>query len=86
MLTLCTLALTVAGWGVIAPVEPVLRPPPPYVKDLEAFFQEIDRHYPFFEVKKITREWKAAKKALLARARRCRTDAEFIEIVDRAPS
>lgn len=84
MLTLCTLALSLTVSGVLPGEEAVRRPPPPYVKDLTAFFEEIDRHYPFFAVKKIGKEWKATKKALLARARRCRTDVEFIEIVDAA--
>lgn len=55
-----------------------------YRGDLEAFFQTMDRDYPFFATKKIDKDWKRTKKQLLGQVRKCRSDAEFIEIVSTA--
>jgi hypothetical protein len=51
-----------------------------YVKDLEALFKEVQANYPFFDVKGISKDWRARKKALGKRARSCKSDADFIAI------
>ena len=48
---------------------------PAYVADLEAFFDEVEAHYPFFEVKGIRADWKRHKKGLLKRAKSCKSFA-----------
>ena len=52
-----------------------------YAKDLEAFVKEVDKSYPFFDLKKIRKDWKKAKKDLKKRVRKCKTDDEFIALV-----
>jgi len=49
--------------------------------ELEAFFDEIDRTYPFFELKGIGTDWQHAKERFRARAKACSSDAQFLGIV-----
>jgi len=49
--------------------------------DLAAFFDEVDRTYPFFDLKGIRADWAAAKPRLAERATSCRSDTEFLGIV-----
>lgn len=51
------------------------------VADLEAFFADVEKDYPFFDAKGIRKEWEAAKKPLLDRARKAADDAAFILVV-----
>jgi len=55
-----------------------------YDKELQAFFKEVDKSSPFFKVKGIEKEWKATKKALLKRAKKCKKEADFVELVSEA--
>lgn len=50
-------------------------------KELAAFFKEVDRHYPFFKVKGIEKDWKKTKIEALKRAKKCKTEADFCELV-----
>ena len=45
---------------------------PVYASDMEAFIKEIDKTYPFFELKGIKDDWEKAKAGLLARGLRGR--------------
>jgi hypothetical protein len=49
--------------------------------DYAAFVQEIDRTYPFFDLKGIRADWEATKKRLGERVKDCRSDEEFLGIV-----
>ena len=51
-----------------------------YGEDLQAFFKEVDRNYPFFKAKAITKDWKARKARLLKEVRKCKSDADFIKL------
>ena len=52
-----------------------------YESEMQAFIEEIDRSYPFFDLKNIGDDWTAAKKELRQRAKKCKRDPEFIMIV-----
>lgn len=52
-----------------------------YSKDLAAFFDEMDRTYPFFDLKGIRKEWAVTKVRLAARVRTCSSDAQFLGLL-----
>lgn len=52
-----------------------------YEADLEAFFQEMDGTYPFFEFKGIRDDWKSKKKRLREEVKGCQSDERFLQIV-----
>ena len=52
-----------------------------YASDLAAFFDEVDKSYPFFELKGIGDDWAATKKRLAAKVRTCRSDEAFLGLV-----
>lgn len=52
-----------------------------YETDLEAFFQELDRTYPFFDLKGIRNDWEAVEVRLLIEVRTCASDEGFLEIL-----
>ena len=52
-----------------------------YAADLAAFFAEMDRTYPFFDLKDIRRGWAPFKAKLAGKAKTCKSDGEFIGIV-----
>lgn len=52
-----------------------------YVTDMQAFIEELDRSYPFFDLKDIRDDWTSAKEGLLQKAKNCKRDQEFILIV-----
>jgi len=52
-----------------------------YESDLEAFFQEMDRTHPFFELKGIRDDWESTKKRLREEVKNCESDEKFLEIV-----
>jgi hypothetical protein len=54
---------------------------PKYADDLEAFFDHADKNYPFFDLKKIRKDWGRTKKDLAKRVRSCRSDEDFIFLV-----
>ncbi|MGD8499956.1 MAG: M56 family metallopeptidase, partial [Phycisphaerales bacterium] len=55
-----------------------------YLNDLEAFFQEMDGTYPFFELKGIREDWEKTKKRLGQKVESCESDEEFLKIVTEA--
>lgn len=55
-----------------------------YLTDLDAFFNEVDKTYPFFDLKGIRKDWALAKQRLSVEVRRCRSDTEFLGIVSDA--
>jgi hypothetical protein len=55
-----------------------------YSSDMEAFIKEIDKTYPFFELKGIKDDWENAKSGLLAQASAAPSDAGFLAVVNRA--
>jgi beta-lactamase regulating signal transducer with metallopeptidase domain/regulation of enolase protein 1 (concanavalin A-like superfamily) len=57
---------------------------PRYNADLEAFIQEMDRAYPFFELKGIRDDWEKTKKQLQQKVQSCKSDGQFLEIVTEA--
>jgi peptidase S41-like protein len=52
-----------------------------YRSDMEAFLDEAQKSYPFFDVKGLRKEWKPTRKRLEKAAKKCKTDAEFIGLV-----
>jgi hypothetical protein len=52
-----------------------------YASDMEAFLKEAQINYPFFDLKGLRKEWKSTRKDLEKRAKKCKTDAEFIGLV-----
>ncbi len=55
--------------------------PSKYQTDLIAFFGELDKTYPFFDLKKIRKGWPSTKKRLLSEVRRCSSDEQFLGLV-----
>jgi C-terminal processing protease CtpA/Prc len=53
----------------------------PYAKDIRAFVEEIDRTYPFFELKGIRADWNRTKQRVLKEAETCKTDKVFAELL-----
>ncbi len=52
-----------------------------YASDMEAFLKEAQANYPFWDLKDLRKGWKAKKKDLEKRAKKCKTDVEFIRLV-----
>lgn len=52
-----------------------------YQADLEAFLQEMDRTYPFFDLKGIRKDWEATSNRLREEVKECKSDEDFLEIV-----
>ena len=52
-----------------------------YLDDFQAFVKEVDKSYPFFDLKKNRKHWKTSKKAFLKRAKACKSDDEFMLLV-----
>jgi hypothetical protein len=52
-----------------------------YEDDLSAFFAEMDRSYPFFDLKDIRRGWGSLKESLGKKVKPCASDSDFLEIV-----
>jgi hypothetical protein len=55
-----------------------------YTKDLQAFFKDVDKNYPFFKAKGIVKDWQTRKQRLLKAVRKCKDDASFIAIASEA--
>ena len=51
---------------------------------LRAFIREIDRTYPFFQLKGIWTDWRICKKALLEKVRHCESNNQFYALLDEA--
>lgn len=64
-------------------IEPTDSPTPSEVfrTDLLAFFAEVDRAYPFFELKDIRADWEHTKEALRGRVSDCGSPTEFLSLV-----
>ncbi len=52
-----------------------------YRSDMEAFVDEVQKSYPFFDLKGIRKDWKATSKRLEKAAKKCKSDAEFMALV-----
>jgi beta-lactamase regulating signal transducer with metallopeptidase domain/regulation of enolase protein 1 (concanavalin A-like superfamily) len=52
-----------------------------YKVDLEAFFEEMDNTYPFFDLKGIRDDWESTKKRLRQEVKNCESDEKFLQIV-----
>jgi hypothetical protein len=52
-----------------------------YQNDLNAFFSEIDKTYPFFDLKNIREDWNQTKERLTIQVRKCKSDSEFMRII-----
>lgn len=61
--------------------EPTAEGPHTYESDLEAFFGEMDRAYPFFDLKGIRQDWMQTKDRLRQEVESCDSDARFLGIV-----
>lgn len=57
---------------------------PVHTSDMEAFIAEIDRAYPFFELKGIREDWDNAKSGLREEASMADSDAGFLGVVNHA--
>jgi hypothetical protein len=55
--------------------------PEKYAKDFAAFVEEMNRTYPFFEMKGIWDDWKQTSERLAEEAKTCESDSEFLGIV-----
>ena len=49
--------------------------------DLAAFFNEVDKTYPYFDLKGIRGDWVDAKRRLTERVKTCGSETEFLGIV-----
>jgi len=52
-----------------------------YEADMSAFVAEVDKTYPFLDLKGIRADWSAAKVRLAVSAKACRSDADFLGLV-----
>ena len=52
-----------------------------YETDMEALIHEVDRSYPFFDLKGIRSDWGKCRTELLRRAKTCASDQEFLELL-----
>ncbi len=59
-------------------------PRPNYQSDMNAFIREIDTKYPFLDLKGIRPDWDQAKGQLKQKAAACKSDQEFLGIVQDA--
>lgn len=58
------------------------RPSPKvFAKELESLLKELDRGSPFFDVKGIAKDWKKAKAELRSRVKKCKSEADFVDLV-----
>ena len=79
-LALVLLAVTAL---VSLPAAPACRAATPatYMTDMAAFFTEVEKTYPFFDLKGIRTDWEGAKKRVAAKSRTCRSDSQFLGLV-----
>ncbi|MDR0534126.1 MAG: hypothetical protein LBH01_09235 [Verrucomicrobiales bacterium] len=52
-----------------------------YSADWRAFIKVVDEEYPFFDLKGIREDWRAAKPPLTKRAEACANDEEFLVVI-----
>lgn len=52
-----------------------------YISDMKAFVDHAQANYPFFDLKDIRKEWKATSKRLEKAAKKCKNDADFMNLV-----
>lgn len=75
--------LAVAAWLLCSVAAPAAAGPAAskYEADMSAFVAEVDKTYPFLDLKGIRADWSAAKVRLAASAKACRSDADFLGLV-----
>jgi hypothetical protein len=82
---LCVFSVTLAAvaWLLCSGAVPAAAAPaaPKYVADMAAFMAEVDKTYPFLDLKGIRADWSAAKMRLTAAAGICRSDTDFLGLV-----
>lgn len=57
-----------------------------YASDMKAFVKEVKKTYPFFDLKDIRKDWSKLGKRLEKEAKKCKTDTEFIALVQEGVS
>lgn len=80
-ITVASLVSLVSVTGVGASEEPKGKGKWPYAQDMEAFIQELDRSYPFFDLKGIRRDWEKTKKEVRDAVKTCENDQAFAELL-----
>ncbi len=55
-----------------------------YKEALRAFIKEVDKTYPFFEIKKIGPDWQRCKRKLMTGINKCQTNNDFYILLDDA--
>ena len=74
-------ALVVASLPTAAAAQDAPPPHAPYLADIRALVDELDKTYPFFELKAIEDDWRRVKAEALRRAGECTSNDEFFSIV-----
>lgn len=70
-----------AALALVAPASAQSKFKETYLTDIQAFCDHADEVYPFFKLKGIEKEWKAAKSRLLKSAKKCKTDVDFMQLI-----
>ena len=52
-----------------------------YRSDMEALLDEVQKSYPFFDLKDLRKPWKETAKRLEKQVKKCKSDAEFMALV-----
>jgi len=81
----CTAALVLFAAVALVPLPAApacwAAAPTKYAIDMAAFFQEVEKTYPFFDLKGIRKDWEAAKRHVAAKVGSCQSDSEFLGLV-----
>jgi hypothetical protein len=67
-------------WTMIGSIHACISQPI-YEIDMITYIEKIDKEYPFFELKDIRNDWDQAKQELKERARKCKSNEEFLQIL-----
>ncbi|MCA8970777.1 MAG: hypothetical protein KDC95_13365 [Planctomycetes bacterium] len=74
-------AVFVAGAARHVPALPQRQSAKIFAKELDSLLKELDRGSPFFVVKGIAKDWKKAKAELRSRVKKCKSEADFFDLV-----
>ncbi|MFT7677512.1 MAG: hypothetical protein ACI8QC_001490 [Planctomycetota bacterium] len=80
-LRIALLTVSLAALALAAPADAQSDFKESYVSDIQAFCDQADEVYPFFELKGIEKQWGTAKSRLLKSAKKCKTDADFMQLI-----
>lgn len=84
---MCGIRSVVAVWAAVAlwqawvPAAHAAAAKSKYVEDLGAFLAEMDKTYPFFDVKDLRKGWAPFKSQLAKKAKACANDQQFLGLV-----